>query len=149
MVESYILLGISIIFVSFFLVCRSARKSCFCLMGTIICFGLLGHLLGAHYFGYIVIFLGLATSVLLLAFELMLVGDDKSLVAKKDGIASGVVIFIIYGALYLIFKKNKNYFHSQFGEAKVIENIFEINKGKLFFAYRLDDDFNICEFGLY
>ena len=126
MINDYIFLGILILFLIVFLVSKGTTKSCFCSMGAIVCFGLLGHLMGAHYFGYVVIFLGLVWGIVILSFELTLF--EKNLAFIDDSrvkIISGVSLFGFLGACCLIFKKNKNYFGMEAIKTMEDKDIFE------------------------
>ena len=142
MFESYIFLGISAILVARFLMCDEVDKSVLCAIGMMICFGCLGYFMRAHYFGYIVVFLGLVMGVVILSFRLILIGektelDEKKGRAKKEVIISGVLLLIVFGIISLIFRKNGYYFNSKFTSVTAYRNIFEVIKEEHFLSMGL------------
>ena len=133
--EHYIFLGILVFFMGMFLACKEAGRSCLCFMGIMVLLGLMSHFLGAYYFGYIMIFLGLAGSVVMLSFNLML--TEKNIVSpggksKREKIVSGVFLALLLWGLCLILKKNEHYFGSRIVESTMHKNIFGIIRDNYF-----------------
>ena len=114
-----------------FLACKEVGKSSFCFMGMMVCFGLLGYFMGAHYFSYVMIFFGLIGHIIMLSFELMLFEKEADLLESKDWrrrkvIVSGTLLSLIFLALFLIFRKNGGHFNSKIMDATMHKNILRV-----------------------
>lgn len=133
MVEKYIFLGFLIIFALRLLISKDTFGNGFYFMGAIIFFGLIGFTMGAHYFSYIMIFLGLIGGIVILSFERMLIEKKISLMDKEDKrqkgrVVSGVLLSFVLCVLVLTFKKNENYFSSNIVKVEGHKDIFEMIK---------------------
>ena len=135
--ERYIFLSISIIFVLKFLISKEVFGSIFSFMGIVVSFGLFGLTMGAYYFSYTMIFLGLIGGVVIFSFEHMLIEKRMSLIENEDKkqrgkTISGLLLFLIFLILVSIFKKNEAYFTSEIIKTEKYKDIFEMIKNDYF-----------------